>query len=104
MMKRLMKLLQERKAHLARAEGFTLIELMIVITILGLLAGLVTTQIMKNLDEANVKSTKIQMRQLGVVLDDFRRQCGFYPTTDQGLDALIKKPEGGRECPGYDPE
>lgn len=83
--------------------GFTLVEMMIVITIIGLIMGLVGVQVVKRLDEGRVSSTKIQIKQLGNVLDDFRRVCGFYPTTDQGLDALIKAP-AGRECKNYDPE
>lgn len=84
-------------------DGFTLIELLIVIAVIGLIGTIVTTNIMSRFNEAKVSSTKIQIKQLGVVLDDFRRTCGFYPTSDQGLDALIKKP-GGRECKNYDPE
>ena len=46
---------------------------------------------MDRFDKAKVDSTKIQMKQLGVILEDFRRVCGFYPTTDQGLDALVQE-------------
>ncbi len=84
--------------------GFSLIELMIVIAIMALLAGFVGTNVIKKFDEAKVSSTKIQMKQLLVILDDFRRVCGFYPSTEQGLDALVKAPTGGRSCKNYDPE
>ncbi len=83
--------------------GFTLIEMMIVIAIIGLIMGLVGLQVTKKLDESRVSTTKIQIKQLGTVLTDFRRVCGFYPTTEQGLDALVKAPSG-RECKSYDPE
>lgn len=83
--------------------GFTLIELLIVIAVIGLIGTLVATNVMKRFDEAKVSATYAQMRQLGVVLDDFRRVCGFYPSTEQGLDALVKAPQG-RECKNYDPE
>ena len=83
--------------------GFTLIEMMIVIAIIGLLMGLVGVQVIKRLDESRVSATKIQIKQLMTVLDDFRRVCGFYPNTEQGLDALVHAPQG-RECKGYDPE
>jgi general secretion pathway protein G len=43
------------------------------------------------------------MRQLMTVLDDFKRVCGFYPTTDQGLDALVHAPQGQPQCKNYDP-
>lgn len=94
---------KSRWPHLLN-EGFTLIELLIVIAVIGLIATLVGTNVMKRFDEAKINATKVQMRQLGVILDDFRRVCGFYPTTDQGLNALIEKPTTGRDCKGYDPE
>lgn len=83
--------------------GMTLIEMLIVITLIGIVMGLVGLNVTKRLDEGKVSTTKIQIKQLGVALDDFRRVCGFYPTTEQGLDALIRQPSG-RECKGYDPE
>jgi general secretion pathway protein G len=82
-------------------KGFTLMEMLIVIALIGLMGSFVAVNVMKRYDEAKVSSTKIQMKQIGVSLEDFRRVCGFYPTTDQGLDALVKKPEG-RECKNYD--
>lgn len=93
------------KRTLTRSEeGFSLIEMLIVIALIGLLGTLVAQNVIGKFNRAKVDTTKAQMRQLGVILDDFRRECGFYPTTDQGLDALIQKPAGGRECRNYDPE
>ncbi|RYZ63853.1 MAG: type II secretion system protein GspG [Proteobacteria bacterium] len=85
-------------------QAFTLTELLIVIAILGMLATFVGGTVINKFNRAKVDSTKIQIKNLGVVLDDFRRECGFYPTGDQGLDALIHKPSTGRECKNYDPE
>src|SRR5690242_6845180 len=79
--------------------GFTLIELMIVIAIMALLGGFVATNVMNRFDESKVNATKIQIKQLGVILDDFRRVCGYYPTTEQGLDALVHQPQG-MQCKG----
>jgi general secretion pathway protein G len=84
-------------------KGFTLIELMIVIAILGLLAALVGTNVMSKLEEAKASTTRNQIRQLATVLDDFKRVCGYYPSTDQGLDALVHAPQG-RECKNYPSE
>lgn len=89
------------KSH---SKGFTLIEMMIVVAIIAMIMGLVGTNVIRKFDEARVNATKIQIRQLGNALDDFRRVCGYYPTTDQGLNALIQAPSGGRQCKNYDPE
>jgi general secretion pathway protein G len=76
--------------------GFTLIEIMVVVIILGLLAGLVLPKILGREEEARVSSAKLQIKSLENALDGYKLDNGFYPTTDQGLDALIKKPEAGR--------
>lgn len=83
--------------------GFTLIELMIVISLIALIGSFVVVQVSKRYAESQVNATQIQIKQMGTVLDDFRRVCGFYPLTEQGLDALVTKPQG-RECKNYDPE
>jgi general secretion pathway protein G len=76
--------------------GFTLIEIMVVVIILGLLAGLVLPKIMGQEDKARVETAKVQIRSLEGALDGYKLDNGFYPSTDQGLEALIKKPEAGR--------
>jgi general secretion pathway protein G len=93
-----------RKAHTPQEDGFTLTELMIVIAVIAMIGGVVVTNVMKQFDKAKLETTKNQIRALGQVLDEFRRECGFYPATEQGLDALIAKPTGGKECKNYDPE
>ena len=104
-MKKLKKLLEHLKASdLQREDGFTLIEMMIVVAIIALVAGFVGTNVIRKFEESKISATKIQIRQLGVILDDFRRVCGFYPTTEQGLEALSKAPTTGRQCKNYDPE
>jgi general secretion pathway protein G len=77
-------------------KGFTLIEIMVVVIILGLLAGLVLPKIMGQEDKARVEAAKVQIRSLEGALDAYKLDNGFYPGTEQGLDALIKKPESGR--------
>ena len=78
-------------------------EMLIVIALMAMLATFVGTNVIKRYNESKVSATKIQIRQLGTVLDDFNRVCGFYPTTDQGLDALVHAPQG-RQCKSYDPD
>jgi general secretion pathway protein G len=87
-----------------RSQGFSLVEMLIVIALIALVGTFVTTNVMNRYNRSKVEATKIQIRQLGVILDDFRRECGYYPTTDQGLDALVKAPTSGRECKNYDPD
>jgi len=77
-------------------KGFTLIEIMVVVIILGLLAGLVLPKILGREEEARASSAKLQIKAFENALDGYKLDNGFYPTTDQGLDALVKKPEAGR--------
>jgi general secretion pathway protein G len=76
--------------------GFSLVEIMIAITIMGIVAAIVTTNVRRNLDEAKVKTAKTQMRVLESALAEFYRVNGFYPSTDQGLNALVEAPTAGR--------
>jgi general secretion pathway protein G len=75
--------------------GFTLIEMMIVVAIIGMIMGLVGLNVMKRFDEARVDTTSTQIRSLRTMLADYKRRCGNYPTTDQGLDALVNKENSG---------
>ncbi len=83
--------------------GFSLVEMMIVLALIALASTFVLTNVTKRFAQGKVMAAKTQIRQLGTVLDDFKRVCDFYPTTEQGLDALVKAP-AGRECKNYDPD
>ncbi len=72
--------------------GFTLIELVVVIIVLGLLAGLVGPRILGRLSEAKTTTARTQIELLGVALDSYRLDNGNYPTTEQGLAALRDRP------------
>ncbi len=83
------------RAHSGRrfdARGFTLIELVVVIIVLGLLAGLVAPQIFGRVSEARSVAARTQLELLGVALDSYRLDNGSYPSTEQGLVALREKP------------
>ena len=73
-------------------EAFTLIEIMIVIVILGLLATLVVPNIIGQGEQAKQKLVCVQMKSLKDALDNFKIQEGNYPTTEEGLKALIQNP------------
>lgn len=72
--------------------GFTLLELVVVIIVLGLLVGLVGPQIFGRVGEAKVGTAKAQVELIGIALDSYRLDNGSYPTTEQGLAALREKP------------
>ncbi len=72
--------------------GFTLLELMIVIIILGLIAGLVLPNVLGQSERAKEKLVCVQMKNLKNALDNFKLEEGSYPTTQEGLRALIQNP------------
>lgn len=74
------------------SRGFTLLELLVVIIVLGLLAGLVAPQIFGRVGEAKITTARTQMSLVGTALDSYRLDNGAYPTTEQGLQALRDKP------------
>jgi general secretion pathway protein G len=75
--------------------GFTLIELMVVIIILGLLAAIVMPRVVGETDRARYEQAKVQMRILEDALKRYKLDNGLYPSTDQGLDSLVRKPSSG---------
>ncbi len=72
--------------------GFTLIELLVVMTILALLAALVGPKLFGKVESANQKAAKTQIEMFGGALDAFRLDTGRYPTTSEGLNALVTNP------------
>lgn len=75
-----------------KQSGFTLIEIMVVVVIIGILASVVVPRIMDNPDKARVAKTKNDIRALESALDIYRLDNYVYPTTDQGLEALVTLP------------
>ena len=75
--------------------GFTLIELMVVIVILGILAGLIVPRIMGRPDEARQLKAKIQIESIETALKLYKLDNGSYPGTEQGLQALVEQPASG---------
>jgi len=79
-----------------RQDGFTLIEIMVVIVILGILAGVVSFGVIRYIDDARVKQAKIQITNLKSALQAFSIDTGSYPTQEEGLQALIEPPTDER--------
>jgi general secretion pathway protein G len=76
-----------------RESGFTLIEIMVVLVIIAILSALIAPQIIGRVDEARVTAAKQDIRTLGTALDFYKMDNFRYPTTDQGLEALVKQPD-----------
>ena len=76
----------------ARENGFTLVELLVVLVILGLLVALAAPRVMKYLGSARSDTARIQIEKLSGVLDLYRLEVGHYPTDQEGLRALVEKP------------
>ena len=75
----------------AQQAGFTLVEIMVVVIIIGLLAGIVVPNVMDNLDKANVQKARADFSSLQTALKLYRIDNFNYPTTEQGLEALVSK-------------
>ncbi|HTV32129.1 MAG TPA: type II secretion system major pseudopilin GspG [Methylocella sp.] len=75
-------------------EGFTLIEILVVITIIGLIMGLVGPRVLTYLSEAKAKAATIQIQSFASSLDLFYLDIGRYPTSSEGLAALVRRPGG----------
>jgi len=93
---------RKRKACLLHGRGgFTLIEIMVVIVILGLLAAIVVPKLVGRTEEAKRTQTRIQIKNIEQALELFKLDNGFYPTTEQGLASLVTMPESGRVPKNY---
>lgn len=78
--------------HARRAGGFTLLEIMVVVVILGILAALVAPNLIRRVDDANVAKAKQDIRAYETALNLYRLDNFKYPTTEQGLQALVQQP------------
>jgi len=84
----------------ARPGGFTLLELLVVIVIIGLLASYVAPRYFAQLGKSERKAAKAQIEAFGKALDTYRLDTGHYPSTEQGLIALTARPDGESQWDG----
>ena len=76
--------------------GFTLIEIMVVVVIIGILATLIGTAVIGRIDDANIAKVKSDISTMSSALQLYKMDNGDYPTSEEGLEALIRKPSGAR--------
>jgi general secretion pathway protein G len=85
---------RHRRSRVHRRRGFTLVEMLVVITIIGLIMSLVGPRVLGYLGESKVKAAKIQIQSFSSALDLFYLDAGRYPTSSEGLAALVKPAPG----------
>lgn len=83
-----------------KIDGFTLLELLVVMVIIGLLAGYVGPKYFEQIGKSETKTAKAQIDSLGKALDQYRIDTGHYPSTEQGLEALNKTPSNENKWAG----
>jgi general secretion pathway protein G len=82
------------RIHSAAQAGFTLVEMLVVLTIIALVLGLVGPRVLNYLGESRTKTAKLQIESFGSALDLFFLDAGRYPTSSEGLSALVQRPSG----------
>ncbi len=91
----------KRKRERKNERGFTLIEIMVVVMIIAMLSTMVGVTVINRLDKAKRAGAAAQISSLMTALDSYRLDCNVYPTTEQGLEALINPPSTGNPCRNY---
>jgi general secretion pathway protein G len=84
----------DTRARNSGEQGFTLVEMLVVITIIGLIMGLIGPRVLNYLSESKVKAAKIQLQSFASALDLFYLDAGRFPSTSEGLAALVKQTPG----------
>ena len=96
--------MNNRSTYLPRNAGFTLIEILVVIVILGILGAVVVPQLLSRPDTARVQAAQTDIRTLSAALDVYRLDNFNYPSSEQGLEALVTRPAGFPEPKNWNPD
>lgn len=86
------------------ARGFTLIEILVVVVIIGILGAVIVPNLLGRPDQARITAAESDLRSLANALDIYRLDNHHYPSTDQGLEALVTRPSGFPEPRNYNPD
>lgn len=89
------------KRFFQNQKGMTLIEIMVVVAIIAGITGLIAVNVVGRREKANIDLTRTQISNIMSALDQFKLDNHFYPGTEQGLDALVEKPSGGKVAEDY---
>ena len=93
---------QQKKKH--QQKGFTLIEVLVVVVILGILGAVVVPNLLSRPDAARLQAAETDIRMLASALDVYRLDNFQYPSSEQGLEALVQRPSGFPEPPNWNPD
>lgn len=92
--------LKELKKPMADQSGFSLVEILVALTLLGIAGTFVASKIFEQLEKGQIQAAEIQINSFKSNLKEFRRVCGFYPSSEDGLMALVEAPSS-KQCTNY---
>ncbi len=92
-----------KQKNIRKKSGFSLIEILLVLALLGLVVSILGRRLFSQFGRGQADATRIAIKQLEGDLDRYRLDCNRYPTTEQGLKAMIEAPTTPPLCPNYDP-
>ncbi len=95
-----MKMKKNQSTRSLKLRGFSLLELLVVLVILGVLAAIVGPRVLQQLGGAKQDAAQVSIEQLGTLLDNYKLDTGRYPTTQEGIKALLEKPSSAKNWNG----
>ncbi|MCY3626456.1 MAG: type II secretion system major pseudopilin GspG [Gammaproteobacteria bacterium] len=96
--------MQNSQKRQNKNRGFTLLEMLVVVLIIGLIVSVVVYNVAREPDKARAKTTRIQIESFDTALQAYKLDNGHYPSTEQGLEALVEKPSGFPEPKHWGPD